>query len=106
MIWSFLTGDDPASEELSFDDFHSREGSVSLNLLGGLPSRAPEPEDLQYYDINVDNVSCSVALLHTLAVASAYSLLPYVVHTLCNGVFYAPIDHHPRSRHNVLVCCI
>ena len=57
MIWSFRTGDDPASEELSFSDIHMRKGSVSLNLLGGLPSRAPEPEDLPYYDINVDNVS-------------------------------------------------
>ena len=36
---------------------HSYQGSVSLNLLGGLPSTPPDPEDLQYYDITVDDVS-------------------------------------------------
>ena len=56
VIWAFHTTDDPMSEELTFSLIHSEKGSVSLNLLGGLPDVVPDPEDLQYFDIAVDNV--------------------------------------------------
>ena len=57
IIWSFHDTTDPSSEDISFDLIHTYKGSISLNLLGGLPSAAPDPDDLQYYDITVDNVS-------------------------------------------------
>ena len=57
VIWSFRDAPDPSSQDLMFSDIHSRKGSVSLNLLGGLPDAAPDPQDLEYYDITVNNVS-------------------------------------------------
>ena len=57
VIWSFNDAPDPSSQDLTFSDIHSRKGSVSLNLLGGLPDAAPDPQDLEYYDITVNNVS-------------------------------------------------
>ena len=57
VLWSFSTSEDPSSEELSFANIHTYKGAVSLNLLGGLPSAAPDPADLQYFDVTVDNVS-------------------------------------------------
>ena len=55
VIWSFHDTD-PSSQDLTFSDIHSRKGSVSLNLLGGLPDAAPDPHDLDYYDVAVDKV--------------------------------------------------
>ena len=55
VIWSFHDTD-PSSQDLMFSDIHSRKGSVSLNLLGGLPDAAPDPQDLEYYDVTVENV--------------------------------------------------
>jgi hypothetical protein len=57
VLWSFHATTDPTSEDIPFDLIHSYKGSASLNLLGGLPSAAPDPDDLQYYDITVDRVS-------------------------------------------------
>ena len=55
VIWSFAAAD-PSSQDLTFSDIHSRKGSVSLNLLGGLPDAAPDPQDLEYYDVTVNGV--------------------------------------------------
>ena len=63
VIWSFHSTADPTSEDIPFDLIHSYKGSASLNLLGGLPSAAPDPDDLQYYDITVDRVSSYFQLL-------------------------------------------
>ena len=57
VIWSFHDTTDPSSEDITFDLIHAYKGSISLNLLGGLPSAAPDPDDLRYFDITVDNVS-------------------------------------------------
>ena len=35
---------------------HTHQGTQHLNLLGGLLSPPPDPDDLEYYDITVDNV--------------------------------------------------
>ncbi|CAI8042462.1 DBH-like monooxygenase protein 1 homolog, partial [Geodia barretti] len=56
VIWSFHATTDPASEVLTFADRHSHKGALSLNLLGGLPDAAPDPQDLDYYDITVDAI--------------------------------------------------
>lgn len=42
---------------LTQDLIHSERGSLSLNLLGGLPEPPPDPDDLDYFDIRVNNVS-------------------------------------------------
>ena len=60
VLWSFSTFEDPSSEKLSSANIHTSKGAVSLNLLGGLPSAAPDPIDLQYFDVTVDNVSCNI----------------------------------------------
>ena len=57
VLWSFHATTDPTSEDIPRDLIHTYKGSVSLNLLGGLPSAAADPEDIQTYDINVDSVS-------------------------------------------------
>ena len=57
VIWSFHATTDPTSEVLTSADRHSHKGALSLNLLGGLPDAAPDPQDLEYFDIKVDNVS-------------------------------------------------
>ena len=57
VLWSFHTSEYPSSEELSSANIHTYKGAVSLNLLGGLPSAAPDSDDLQQYDVTVDNVS-------------------------------------------------
>ncbi|CAI8042477.1 DBH-like monooxygenase protein 1 homolog [Geodia barretti] len=56
VIWSFHATTDPTSEVLTFADIHSHKGALSLNLLGGLPDAAPDPQDLEYFDIKVDNI--------------------------------------------------
>ena len=56
VIWSFHATTDPTSEVLTSADRHSHKGALSLNLLGGLPDAAPDPQDLEYFDIKVDNV--------------------------------------------------
>ena len=56
-IWSFHATTDPTSEVLTFADIHSHKGALSLNLLGGLPDAAPDPQDLDYYDVTINNVS-------------------------------------------------
>ena len=57
MLWSFRVDEDPTSENIGFDLIHDYKGSRSLNLLGGLPSVAPDPYNLKAYDVVVDNVS-------------------------------------------------
>ena len=57
VLWSFHDTTDPTSEDIPSSLIHSHKGSVSLNLLGGLPSAPPDPEDLQFYDVTVDRVS-------------------------------------------------
>ena len=59
VLWSFHATSDPTSKDIPFSLIHDYQGSVSLNLLGGMPSAAPDPENLQYYDIRVDRVSCN-----------------------------------------------
>ena len=61
VLWSFRVNEDPVSEEIGYS-IHTYKGSRSLNLLGGLPSVAPDPDDLAYYDVVVDNVSCCESL--------------------------------------------
>ncbi|CAI8042465.1 DBH-like monooxygenase protein 1 homolog, partial [Geodia barretti] len=56
VIWSFHATTDPTSEVLTFADRHSHKGALSLNLLGGLPDAAPDPQDLEYYDVTVDEI--------------------------------------------------
>ena len=57
VIWSFHATTDPSSEDIPHDLIHTSSGSISLNLLGGLASAAPDPQDLKFFDIKVDNVS-------------------------------------------------
>ena len=52
VIWSFHPSDPTSSGMLSM---HTKQGSVSLNLLGGLPSSTPDPDDLMTYDVLVDD---------------------------------------------------
>jgi len=54
VIWSFHPSD-PISPETPL--MHTHQGSVSLNLLGGVVPPASEPDDLQTYDVLADNVS-------------------------------------------------
>ena len=54
VIWSFHPFDPISPEILSM---HTHQGSVSLNLLGGVVPTAPDPDDLQTFDALVDNVS-------------------------------------------------
>ena len=54
VIWSFNPSDPTSSGMFSR---HTQQGSASLNLLGGLPSSTPDPDDLMTYDILVENVS-------------------------------------------------
>ena len=61
VIWSFATND-PSSQDLMFSDIHSRKGSVSLNLLGGLPDAAPDPQDTETYDVTVNEVRVCTTL--------------------------------------------
>ena len=64
VIWAFHDTDDPMSEELTFSLIHSEKGFASLNLLGGLPDVQPDPEDLQHFDLTVDDVSKIVIEVH------------------------------------------
>lgn len=56
VLWSFRVDEDPTSENIGFDLIHDYKGSRSLNLLGGLPSVAPDPDNLKAYDVVVDNI--------------------------------------------------
>ena len=64
VLWSFSTSEDPSSEKLSSANIHTYKGADSLNLLGGLPSAAPDPADLQYFDATVDGVSVCLMRSH------------------------------------------
>lgn len=55
IVWSF-SGNDPSDSLGSDAAFHSHQGSLSLNLLGGLSSPTTVPDDLQSFDITVSNV--------------------------------------------------
>lgn len=55
VIWSFSETLDP--QELSqTSKGHSRQGSMSLNLLGGLNNPPPDPSDVASFDVTVNNV--------------------------------------------------
>ena len=49
---------DPASATLTSDQYHGpvNRGSVSLNLLGGLRNKPPQPSDAQNFTIAVNKV--------------------------------------------------
>ena len=57
VIWSFHATADPPSQDIPRSLVHSKKGSKSLNLLGGLPSPAPDPEDIKFFDVGVNSVS-------------------------------------------------
>ncbi len=56
IIWSFSNNDpsDPLGETAVA---HNYQGSVSINLLGGLASPPSEPADLQSFDLTISDVS-------------------------------------------------
>lgn len=55
IIWSWQTNDPTSANALAMHNF---QGVTSLNLLGGLPNPPQDPEDVQYFDITISNVSC------------------------------------------------
>ena len=61
---------------LDFSNIHSHKGAKSLNLLGGLPSPAADPDDIKYIDIGVDNVSAKLPNLkiddHTIFLSEIF----------------------------------
>ena len=67
MIWAFHDTAVPTSQDIPNSLRHTHRGSQSLNLLGGLPSAAPDPDDLEYYDVTLDNVNrCLPTRYHLL----------------------------------------
>ena len=56
MIWSFHETSDPTSQDIPNGLRHTHRGSQSLNLLGGLPSAAPDPDDLKSFYVGVTDV--------------------------------------------------
>lgn len=56
MVWSFGVADptDPLGETAAFHDYM---GSLSVDLLSGLTEPPAEPDDLNYFDVVVSNVS-------------------------------------------------
>ena len=55
IVWSF-SNNDPSDPLGANAEFHNYQGSVSVNLLGGLTSPPSEPTDLQSFDLAVSNV--------------------------------------------------
>lgn len=55
VVWSFSRNDpeDPLGETAQFHDY---QGSVSLNLLGGLSNPPKQPDNMEFFDLTVTNV--------------------------------------------------
>lgn len=60
VVWSFSRNDpeDPLGETARFHDY---QGSVSLNLLGGLSNPPKQPDNMEFFDLTVTNVWCIAA---------------------------------------------
>lgn len=56
IIWSFSISD-PTDSRGETAQFHNYQGSVSINLLGGLSDPPKEQDDLEFFDLTVSNVS-------------------------------------------------
>ena len=69
IIWSFGPSD-PTTLEIPLSFIHTHRGAQYLNLLGGLSSAAPDPDDLTYYDVTVDNVNATHTKGHTSYIAT------------------------------------
>ena len=58
IVWSF-NADDPSDFFGNTAEPHDYQGSLSLNLLGGLNNPPPAPDDMQSFDLTVSNVRCA-----------------------------------------------
>ena len=69
VVWSFNIDDpfDPLGESARVHDY---QGSISINLLGGLTSPPSEPADLQSFDLAVSNVRENTCCIPWLSVCS------------------------------------
>ena len=57
VVWSFSNNDPGPGDSLGETaQFHNYQGSVSLNLLGGLSNPPKQPDNMEFFDLTVTNV--------------------------------------------------
>ena len=78
VVWSF-SRNDPEDSLGETAQFHAYEGSVSINLLGGLSNPPNQPDNMEYFDLTVTNVC---RLLIIILSSSSYSTNPPHAHQI------------------------
>ena len=66
VVWSFNTAD-PTDPLGKMAKYHNFTGSVSINLLSGLPEPPAEQDNLQSFDVAVTNVICNLQQINSVS---------------------------------------